>query len=226
MSVQVLSSAETVTVVPDGPEPGRAVVNPLEPAAGPDGNRFPLQSHASLVRALFLAMFDSCDPFPQVLSGALLRCYERAGWDLVTGEPADPGGRPAYPTLDDLEAAALSVADDAGYGREAGDVRGLMRDRIAAVRPGSGDESLFHAGARLIRLIEHLRLRQLPPGAKPGPTRPTAETFARLLAEILQADEESQPAAQRPCQASAISAIDGASAPLLRGGSMAPLHPL
>jgi hypothetical protein len=63
-----------------------ASVNPLEPAAGPDGARFPLQAHADLVRALFLAAFEADEPFPQVLAAALARCYEQAGWDLVTGE--------------------------------------------------------------------------------------------------------------------------------------------
>ena len=70
-----------------------AGVNPLEPAAGPDGTRFPLQAHADLVRALFLAAFEADEPFPQVLAAALARCYEQAGWDLVTGEPAVPGAR-------------------------------------------------------------------------------------------------------------------------------------
>ena len=74
-----------------------AGVNPLEPAAGPGGSRFPLQAHADLVRALFLAAFEADEPFPQVLAAALARCYEQAGWDLVTGEPArrraEPGTR-------------------------------------------------------------------------------------------------------------------------------------
>jgi hypothetical protein len=65
-----------------------AGINPLEPAIGPNGIRFPLQTHADLVRALFLAAFEADEPFPQVLAAALNRCYENAGWDLVTGEPA------------------------------------------------------------------------------------------------------------------------------------------
>ncbi|MGH3168008.1 MAG: hypothetical protein ACRDN0_19255, partial [Trebonia sp.] len=150
------------------------------------GTRFPLQSHASMVRALFLAVFDERAPFPQVLSAGILRSYQRAGWDLITGEPAEAGKRPAYPTLADLEAAALSVIDDAGYGREDGDVRALVSDRVRAVSPGSGDdrEGVFYAGALLIQLIELLRLRQLPAGTEPASIRPTTEMFAKLLAEI------------------------------------------
>ena len=41
-----------------------AGINPLEPAAGPDGSRFPLQAHADLLRALFLAAFQADEPFP------------------------------------------------------------------------------------------------------------------------------------------------------------------
>lgn len=186
MGLQMLGSTETVTVVPEVSGPPLSAINPLEPATSPDGMRFPLQTHASLLRALLLAVFDSRDPFPQVLSAALMRCYERAGWDLVTGELTGPGARPGYPTLDDLKVAALSVADDTGYGRDTEDVRTLVSLRIEALRPGSGDdcESVFRTGAMLIQLIEHMRLRRLPRGTKPGPMLPTVEMFTRLLAEI------------------------------------------
>ena len=63
-----------------------AGLNPLEPA-GDGGARFPLQTHADLVKALFIASFRSEEPFPQVLSAALTRVYEDAGWDLALGEP-------------------------------------------------------------------------------------------------------------------------------------------
>jgi hypothetical protein len=129
------------------------------------------------------------------LSAGILRSYERAGWNLITDEPADPGISPVYPTLGDLETAAASVVDDAGYGREDGDVRALVSGRICAVAPGSGDdrESAFHAGVLLIRVIEYLRLRQLPPGDRPGPMRPAAEMFTRLLADIRACGEETKP---------------------------------
>ena len=41
---------------------------------------------ADLVKALFIASFRSDEPFPQVLSAALTRVYEEAGWDLALGE--------------------------------------------------------------------------------------------------------------------------------------------
>ncbi|HEV3291581.1 MAG TPA: hypothetical protein VG123_21580, partial [Streptosporangiaceae bacterium] len=115
-----------------------AGINPLEPAPGPDGARFPLQTHADLVRALFLAAFDADEPFPQVLAAALTRCYERAGWDLVTGEPATPGLAPGYPALEDLQATALDVVSEIGYGREITDnVRGFVTVRISSLRQGT-----------------------------------------------------------------------------------------
>ncbi len=115
-----------------------AGINPLEPASGPDGTRFPLQTHADLVRALFLAAFEADEPFPQVLAAALTRCYERAGWDLVTGEPATPGLAPGYPALEDLQATAIGVVDEIGYGREITDnVRGFVTVRISSLRQGT-----------------------------------------------------------------------------------------
>lgn len=66
-----LAGAGVVTVIrPGDPDVAPASLNPLEPEPG-----FPLQSHADLVRALFLAAFEANEPFPQVLSRALTRVY-------------------------------------------------------------------------------------------------------------------------------------------------------
>jgi uncharacterized protein len=170
-----------------------AGMNPLEPAAGPGGARYPLQAHADLVRSLFLAAFQPDEPFPQVLAGALNRCYEQAGWDLVTGEPAVAGA--GYPGLADLEAAAMTVVEEIGYGREITDnVRGFVQVRIGSLRLGTagrflggghpldfgrllagnvvleiedcGDDrdKAFLTGAVLLRLAEFLRMRQRAEG--------------------------------------------------------------
>jgi uncharacterized protein len=97
-----MPGTQVITIRPGDLDAPPAGVNPLEPATGPGGARFPLQAHADLVRALFLAAFEASEPFPQVLAAALTRCYEQAGWDLVTGEPLTPGGQPGYPSLGDL----------------------------------------------------------------------------------------------------------------------------
>jgi hypothetical protein len=86
-----LPGTEVIAIRPGEPAGIPAGISPLQPAAGPDGTRFPVQAHADLVRALFLAAFEAEEPFPQVLAAALTRCYEQAGWDLALGEPATPG---------------------------------------------------------------------------------------------------------------------------------------
>jgi DNA helicase HerA-like ATPase len=216
-----------------------AGINPLEPASRPDGGRFPLQTHADLIRALFLAAFEADEPFPQVLAATLTRCYENAGWDLVTGEPAAPGIQPGYPALEDLQATAVQVVEEIGYGREITDnVRGFVTVRISSLRLGTtgrffegghpldfaallernvvfeiedvGDDrdKAFLMGTVLIRLVEHLRLRQRAEGPAPprlrhlsvfeeahrllrqprghagGAAAHAVEMFAGLLAEI------------------------------------------
>jgi hypothetical protein len=236
-----LPDAEVIRIRPGDLHQPPAGINPLEPAPGPNGSRFPLQAHADLLRALFLAAFQADEPFPQVLAAALTRCYEQAGWDLVTGQPAVPGVQPAYPSLEDLQAAALAVVSEIGYGREVADnVRGFVTVRIGSLRMGTtgrfldgghpldfarllagnvvfeiedaGDDrdKAFLMGAVLIRLAEHLRLRQRvegpatasglrhltvieeahrllrqpPPGTGNGPAAQAVEMFADLLAEV------------------------------------------
>jgi hypothetical protein len=133
-----LPGSKVICIRPGDLDRPAAGINPLEPAPGPAGSRFPLQTHADLLRALFLAAFQADEPFPQVLSAALTRVYEQAGWDLVTGQSATPGVQPAYPGLEDLQAAALAVVDEAGYGREVRDnVRGFVTVRIGSLRLGT-----------------------------------------------------------------------------------------
>src|SRR5260370_25434002 len=105
---------------PGEPDAIAAGLNPLEPAgagaASGAGGRFPLQTHADLVKALFIASFQAEEPFPQVLSAALGRVYEEAGWDLALGEPCGyPPGDPCYPTLTSLQRAAERVVAEIGY---------------------------------------------------------------------------------------------------------------
>ncbi|MEU8800081.1 ATP-binding protein [Spirillospora sp. NPDC048819] len=230
-----LPDAEVVAIRPGDADAIAAGINPLEPATGPDGRPFPLQTHADLLRALFLAAFDADEPFPQVLSAALTRCYERLGWDLALGEPSIPGSSPRYPTLADLQATAEQVVTDIGYGQEITDnVRGFIRVRLSSLRLGTtgrffegghpidfdallarnvvleiedvGDDrdKAFLMGTVLVRLVEHLRMRQRQGGPaglrhlsvfeeahrllrrseEAGPASHAVETFASLLAEI------------------------------------------
>ncbi|QNE18147.1 ATP-binding protein [Kribbella qitaiheensis] len=179
-----LGSDSSVAVIRLGdPDAVPLSLNPLEPEAG-----FPLQTHLDLVRALFLAAFEANEPFPQVLSQALTRCYTSYGWDLALSR-----GGTEYPSLADLQTTARTVVDDIGYGAElAADVRGFVDVRLTSLLLGTpgrflgggypldvadllsrnvvleledvGDDQdkAFCMGVVLIRLIEHLRVRRGP----------------------------------------------------------------
>jgi len=129
-----LGAAGDVAVIRPGQADALPVsLNPLEPEPG-----FPLQTHIDLVRALFLAAFEAHEPFPQVLSRALTRCYEDLGWELALGESRYPGINPKYPSLGDLQRTAQDVVEHIGYGKElTGDVRGFIDIRIGSLRLGT-----------------------------------------------------------------------------------------
>jgi DNA helicase HerA-like ATPase len=234
-----LPGAEVIRIRPGEADQAAAGINPLEPAAWADGSRFPLQTHADLVKSLFLAAFEADEPFPQVLNAALTRAYDEHGWDLVLGEPKTPGTQPGYPALEDLQAAADTVVREAAYGAEVErNVRGFITVRLGSLRLGTpgrffegghqldftrllnrnvvleiedvGDDQdkAFLIGAVLVRLTEHLRLRQRRQPAGPqrlrhltvleeahrllrdpgpgqrGPAAKAVELFAALFAEV------------------------------------------
>jgi uncharacterized protein len=127
--------ARGVTLInPADPESVPLSINPLAPEPG-----YPVQAHIDMVRALFLAAFDAQEPFPQIISQALQRAYTECGWDPMTGAGrADLDVPPAVPTLARLQAAALAVIEDVGYGRELqADMRGFVDVRLRSLRTGS-----------------------------------------------------------------------------------------
>ncbi len=216
---------------PPSPEPGKdapdsvaAGLNPLEPEPG-----FSLQTHVDLTRALFLASFQPQEPFPQVLSAALTRCYEELGWDLALGESRTKGVTPPYPNLGDLQRVALDVVRDIGYGDEVTrDVRGYVDVRLSSLRHGSpgrffegghpievgqllrqnvvfeiedlGDDrdKAFLMGTVIVRLVEHLRVREhFRQRARddPGPPRLRHVTVIEEAHRLLRRPEALEPAA-------------------------------
>jgi uncharacterized protein len=127
--------SSSVTIInPADPESVPLSVNPLAPEPG-----YPVRAHIDLVRALFLAAFDAPEPFDQILSQALQRSYDECGWDPLTGGGrADLDVPPAVPTLARLQAAALAVIEDGGYGRELQAVmRGVVHVRFSSLRTGA-----------------------------------------------------------------------------------------
>ncbi len=130
--------SEVVRIRPGESDAIAAGLNPLEPAPDADGRRFPLQTHADLVKALFIASFRSDEPFPQVLSAALTRVYEDAGWDLALGETVTADANPSYPNLADLQRAAIRIVREIGYSqRITDDVLGFIKVRLSSLRLGT-----------------------------------------------------------------------------------------
>jgi len=133
--VSASAVGRSVTIInPADPESVPLSINPLAPEPG-----YPVQAHIDMVRALFLAAFDAPEPFPQIISQALQQSYEECGWDPLTGAGrADTNVPPAVPTLARLQAAALAVIEDVGYGRELqADMRGFVNVRLRSLRTGS-----------------------------------------------------------------------------------------
>ena len=134
MAVRLAGRDDVTVINPADPESVPLSVNPLAPEPG-----FPVQAHIDMVRALFLAAFDASEPFPQIMSQALQRVYADCGWDPLTGGGrADADVPPAVPTLARLQAAALAVIEDVGYGPELqADMRGFVDVRLRSLRTGS-----------------------------------------------------------------------------------------
>jgi uncharacterized protein len=148
-----LEGITEVTVInPTDPRAVPLSVNPLAPEPG-----YPVQAHIDMVRALFHAAFGADEPFPQIMSQALQRVYEEAGWDVVTGRGV-PGApvEPAVPALAQLQRAALEVIEAVGYGPELqADVRGFVNVRLHSLRVGSAGR--FFEGGHPADIGELLR---------------------------------------------------------------------
>ena len=73
-----------------------------------------------------------------MLSAAITRVYEEAGWDLALGEPVSHARVRAPHAMGDLQAAAERVVSEIGYGREITDnVRGFISVRLSSLRRGT-----------------------------------------------------------------------------------------
>jgi len=153
MAGRIAAAGGELTVIsPADPAAIPLAVNPLAPEPG-----YPVQAHIDMVRALFLAAFDAHEPFPQIMSQALQRVYESCGWDPVSGA-GQPGAAvpPAVPTLAQLQAAAIEVITEVGYGPELqADVRGFVDVRLRSLRTGSAGR--FFEGGHPADIAELLR---------------------------------------------------------------------
>jgi DNA helicase HerA-like ATPase len=192
-------TVQVVRIRPGDSDAIAAGLNPLEPAPDAGGRRFPLQTHADLVKALFIASFRSEEPFPQILSAALTRVYENAGWDLALGETSTPDPNPSYPTLTDLQRAAVRIVQEAGYSQRITDgVHGFIKVRLSSLRLGTAGRFL-QGGHQLDfgRLLQANAVLELEDVGDDSDKAFLMGTVLIRLAEHLRMAHRAKPAGQR-----------------------------
>ena len=192
------SGAEVVRIRPGEADAVAAGLNPLEPAPDAAGRRFPLQTHADLVTGLFIASFGSQEPSGQVLSAALTRVYEDAGWDMALGETIAADPNPGYPRLADLQRAAVRILREVGYSeRIADDVLGFVKVRLSSLRLGTSGRFL-EGGHQLDfgRLLRTNAVLELEDVGDDGDKAFLMGVVLVRLAEHLRMEHRAQPAGQ------------------------------
>jgi uncharacterized protein len=166
MAARLGAAPEVVRIRAGESDAIAAGLNPLEPAPDATGRRFPLQTHAGLVQALFVTSFRCSEPLAAVLSAALTRVYENAGWDLALGETTAADPNPSYPSLADLQRAAIRIVRELGYSeRITDDVLGFIKVRLSSLRLGAAGRFLEGSHqldfARLLRTNAVLELQDV-----------------------------------------------------------------
>lgn len=106
------------------------------------------------------SIFSTCWPLyaamPDLLKDAILRSYQRAGWDMEYGIPLDDEAR--FPTFADVLDILPALIENAGYSKEVTDnykgslltrVRSMTNgiNRLIFCTPELGDERLFNQNA-------------------------------------------------------------------------------
>jgi DNA helicase HerA-like ATPase len=198
MAERLARAAEVVRIRPGDSDAIAAGLNPLEPAPDATGRRFPLQTHADLVTALFIASFRSPEPFGQVLSAALTRVYEDAGWDMALGETIAADPNPGYPRLADLQRAAVRILREVGYSeRTTDDVLGFVKVRLSSLRLGTTGRFL-EGGHQLdfSRLLRTNVVLELEDVGDDGDKAFLMGTVLIRLAEHLRMEHRAQPSGQ------------------------------
>jgi DNA helicase HerA-like ATPase len=198
MAERLAGAAEVVRIRPGDSDAIAAGLNPLEPAPDAAGRRFPLQTHADLVTALFIASFRSQAPFGQVLSAALTRVYEDAGWDMALGETIAADPNPGYPRLADLQRAVVRTLREAGYSeRITDDVLGFVKVRLSSLRLGTTGRFL-EGGHQLdfSRLLRTNAVLELEDVGDDGDKAFLIGTVLIQLAEHLRMEHRAQPSGQ------------------------------
>lgn len=112
----------------------------LNPFWCPEG--YSVSTHLDYLKSVFSSSFAMYGPMPHILEAALVRVYERRGWDLAKGVNRFAGPREdravLFPTLHDLYDEIDPVVRAIGYAEELTmDVRGAMKTRIKSLLTGA-----------------------------------------------------------------------------------------
>jgi hypothetical protein len=136
------TKSEYRALIKDIPEmaiftPGNEMVAPfrLNPFEVPPGVR--VQTHLDNLRAVFNASFTMYAPMPYVLEQAIIRVYERNGWNIAY----DRHGR--IPTLEDLYEEIEETVTGLGYAEEITmNVKAALQTRIRGLLLGGKGKML------------------------------------------------------------------------------------
>ncbi len=115
----------------------------LNPFEVPEGNT--LVNHADALSAVLNAAFPMEGPMASLIEQAVLRAYEKKGWDVQVGQhPRIPDGTPtrmlgeAYPTIAEFYDVLAALIDEQGYAGDYGaNVRAALLTRIRSLLVGS-----------------------------------------------------------------------------------------
>ncbi len=101
-----------------------------------------ISSHIDMLKATFTSAFPMEASMPQIIEEALILCYERHGWDIVSGIN-DIYGESAYeesdsfPIMSELLAALKKVVEEKNFGnRLQGEYEGTLISRFSNLTKG------------------------------------------------------------------------------------------
>lgn len=111
----------------------------LNPFDFEDG--FPIGTHVDLLKAVLTSSFSMYGPMPHILEEAIIRAYERRGWDLATGRnryEREVDRALLMPTLNDLLREIDEAVRAVGYAQELTmNFRGALRTRVKSLLSGA-----------------------------------------------------------------------------------------
>lgn len=149
---QVFGGLEDVSCYGTNPLKGELLsINPFAFPAGVGA-----LEHVESVCSIFSTCWPLYAAMPDLLKDAILRSYQRAGWDMEYGIPLDDEAR--FPTFADVLDILPPLIENAGYSKEVTDnykgslltrVRSMTNgiNRLIFCTPELGDERLFNRNA-------------------------------------------------------------------------------